>query len=241
MSPAPIVATLSHILSVTFSLKPINTQPRLTVLIWSEMMETWSREIVIRMTDTPITMFYSWPVEIIAERGWVRSERSSQMGLWVIDSDQDREEGYRGQHYGPAVKIMQERRESGVIIMSSGEVMESWPGSMSIILIRENISSASGSSQKPAQSPLLSPSKLYSASTTSTSWSRNVSWKDTTTSRTNLLVLPTVSGLIFNFVLAQRWQEVVGKEAEWGSKILKLPHQVNRLCNYGNKFWQDKW
>lgn len=43
----------------------------------------------------------------------------------MIDSDQDREEGYRGQHYGPAVKIMQERRESGVIIMSSGEVMES--------------------------------------------------------------------------------------------------------------------
>ena len=145
-------------------------------------------------------------------------------------------------NYGPAVKIMQERRESGVIIMSSGEVMESWPGSMSIILIRENISSASGiSGQKPAQSPLLSPSKLYCASATSTSWSRNVSWKDTTTSRTNLLVLPTVSGLIFNFVLAQRWQEVVGKEAEWGSKILKLPHQVNRLCNYGNKFWQDKW
>ena len=81
VSPAPIVATLSHILSVTFSLKPINTRPRLTVLIWSEMMETWTREIVIRMTDTPITMFYSCPVEIIAERGWVRSERSSQMGL----------------------------------------------------------------------------------------------------------------------------------------------------------------
>ena len=92
-----------------------------------------------------------------------------ELGVWVIDSDQDREEATGASSYGPAVKIMQERRESGVIIMSSGAVMESWPGSVSIILIRENISSASG--QKPAQSPLLllSPLKLYSASATSTS------------------------------------------------------------------------
>ena len=81
VSPAPIVPTLSHILSVTFSLRPINTQPRLTRLIWSEMMETWTW-IVIRMTDTPITMFYSWPVRIIAERLWQEvSPGTSQMEL----------------------------------------------------------------------------------------------------------------------------------------------------------------
>ena len=77
-----------------------------------------------------------------------------ELGLWVIDSDQDREEATGARMYGPAVKIMQERRESGVIIMSSGAVMESWPGSVSIILIRENISSASGQKPAPAQSPL---------------------------------------------------------------------------------------
>ena len=94
-----------------------------------------------------------------------------ELGLWVIDSDQDREEATGARMYGPAVKIMQERRESGVIIMSSGAVMESWPGSVSIILIRENISSASGQKPAPAQSPLsaLSALKLYSASATSTS------------------------------------------------------------------------
>ena len=43
----------------------------------------------------------------------------------MIDSDQDREEAGGASSYGPAVKIMQERRESGVIIMSSGAVMES--------------------------------------------------------------------------------------------------------------------
>lgn len=43
----------------------------------------------------------------------------------MIDSDQDREEATGARMYGPAVKIMQERRESGVIIMSSGAVMES--------------------------------------------------------------------------------------------------------------------
>ena len=43
----------------------------------------------------------------------------------MIDSDQDREEATGASSYGPAVKIMQERRESGVIIMSSGAVMES--------------------------------------------------------------------------------------------------------------------
>ena len=126
----------------------------------------WLWEIVIRMTDAPISMFYFWPVEIIAERGWVRSGAAAVrciQRLRVIDRDQERR-GLLGP--GSTVQLLKlcRRGESGVIIMSSGAVMESWPDSVSIILIRENISRASG--QKPAH---LSPLKLYSAWPTSTS------------------------------------------------------------------------
>ena len=111
----------------------------------------WLWEIVIRMTDAPISMFYFWPVKIIAERGWVRSARqqSDVSRDWEWLTETRRDQGYWGP--GSPVQLLKlcRRGESGVMIMSSGAVMESPPGSVSIILIRENISWASG--QKPAQ------------------------------------------------------------------------------------------
>ena len=171
----------------------------------------WLWEIVIRMTDAPISMFYFWPVKIIAERGWVRSARqqSDVSRDWEWLTETRRGEGYWGPGSPDQLLKLCRRGESGVMIMSSGAVMESSPGSVSIILIRENISWASG--QKPAQSPLSSQVVFRLANFHFQS--RNVSWKDTTTSRTNLLVLPTVSGLIFNSAVGSAQAGGCGKRS----------------------------